>query len=381
MAEELENKAEEAMNEQTAAPENTGRKKKKGKKRKILKRVIWTVVILLVIGVVVWSVYSKLKADYQVTYDPYTATTGSISNSLSFTGSMQLVNSATYTASSDATVREVYVSPGDKVSSGDRLVRLSTGELVKAEFDGTVSALEVAKGDEVKAGDTLASVADFDHMKVSVRVGESDISQVSVGQACKVSVSSAGASFDAKIDKIDYASYTGNNVAYYTSTVYVDTSGAENLWPGMQATVTITLDEAQNVTVLKMDALSTARDNTAFVYKETESGEMEQVTVTVGVSNGNYVEIKDGVSSGETVYKIAEKEEQQTGLAGLFSSLFSSTQVNRPSNRNWSGGSGDMPDFSNMPDMSNMPSGFPGQNSQRNSNGSGSGAPGGTRGN
>lgn len=379
MAEELEKKAEEAMNEQTAAPENTGRKKKKGKKRKILKRVIWTVVILLVIGVVVWSVYSKLKADYQVTYDPYTATTGSISNSLSFTGSMQLVNSATYTASSDATVREVYAAAGDQVSSGDRLVRLSTGELVKAEFDGTVSALEVAKGDEVKAGDTLATVADFDHMKVSVRVGESDISQVSVGQACKVSVSSAGASFDAKIDKIDYASYTGNNVAYYTSTVYVDTSGAANLWPGMQATVTITLDEAQNVTVLKMDALSTARDNTAFVYKETESGEMEQVAVTVGVSNGNYVEIKDGVSSGETVYKIAEKEEQQTGLAGLFSSLFSSTQVNRPSNRNWSGGSGDMPDFSNMPDMSNMPSGFPGQNSQRNSNGGG--APGGTRGN
>jgi len=373
MAEELEKKAEEAMNEQTAAPENTGRKKKKGKKRKILKRVIWTVVILLVIGVVVWSVYSKLKADYQVTYDPYTATTGSISNSLSFTGSMQLVNSATYTASSDAAVREVYAAAGDQVSSGDRLVRLSTGELVKAEFDGTVSALEVAKGDDVKAGDTLATVADFDHMKVSVRVGESDISQVSVGQACKVSVSSAGASFDAKIDKIDYASYTGNNVAYYTSTVYVDTSGAANLWPGMQATVTITLDEAQNVTVLKMDALSTARDNTAFVYKETESGEMEQVAVTVGVSNGNYVEIKDGVSSGETVYKIAEKEEQQTGLAGLFSSLFSSTQVNRRSNRNWSGGSGD------MPDMSNMPSGFPGQNSQRNSNGGG--APGGTRGN
>ena len=73
----------------------------------------------------------------------------------------------------------------------------------------------------------------------------------------------------------------------------VDTSETENIWPGMQATVTITMEEAQDVTVLKVDALSTARDNTAYVYKENSSGEMEEVKVTVGVSNGNYVEIKD----------------------------------------------------------------------------------------
>ena len=85
---------------------------------------------------------------------------------------------------------------------------------------------------------------------------------------------------------------------------------------------TVTLDEATDVTMLKNEALSTARDNTAFVYKENANGEMEQVEVTVGVSNGNYVEIKSGVTSGETVYKIAEKEEQASGLAGLFSGLF-----------------------------------------------------------
>ena len=42
---------------------------------------------------------------------------------------------------------------------------------------------------------------------------------------------------------------------------------------------------------------------------EDENGEMVESPVTVGVSNGNYVEIKDGIEPGETVYKIAEKEE------------------------------------------------------------------------
>lgn len=344
------------------------KKKKKGRKRRIIKRIIWLIVILAILGGIGYVVYNKLRADYKVTYDPYTATTGSISNSLSFTGSMQLINSATYTASAETKVREIYVSVGDKVKQGAKLLRLSDGISIEAEFDGTVSAINVAKGDEVKAEDSLITVADFDKMKVSVRVGESNISSVSVGQDCKVTVSSAGASFDAKIDEINYAEYTGNNVAYYTATVYVDTSATENIWPGMQATVTVTLEEAQDVTMLKNDALSTARDNTAFVYKENANGEMEQVEVTVGVSNGNYVEIKSGVTSGETVYKVAEKEEQASGLAGLFSGLFGNTQVNRP------GSGGGMPDFGsgNMPDFSG---GFPGGGSgggSRNSNGGGS---------
>ncbi len=374
-----EEKTAEMTEEKVRETEKTEKpaKKKKSRKRKIVRRLIWTVVILLVLGVTGWSVYSRLRADYKITYDPYTATTGSISNSLSFSGSMQLVDSASYTADADTKVREIYVAAGDSVKEGDKLVRLANGTTVTAEFDGTVSSVSVAKGDEVKNGDALVAVADFDHMSVSVKIGESNISEVAVGTACKVTVSSANATFDSVIDTIDYASYSGNNVAYYTATVNVDTTGTDNLWPGMQATVTITQEEAKDVTVLKMDALSTARDNTAYVYKETESGEMEEVVVTVGVSNGNYVEIKDGVTAGETVYKVAEKEEELTGLAALFSGLFSNRQVNRPgSGRSGQGGSG-MPDMgsfdmSNMPDMSNF-SGFPGGGSG-GSGGSGGGS-------
>ena len=319
-----------------------GTKKKKSRKRKLVKRLIWTFVILLVLGAAGWSAYSSLVAEYKITYDPYTATTGSISNSLSFSGSMQLINSAAYTAPEEGKVREIYVSAGDTVKEGDKLVRLSNGETVKAGFDGTVGSVEVEKGDEVAKGDSLLTLADFNHMKVSVRVGESNIRQVAEGQKCRVTVASAGATFESVIDSIDHISYSGNNVAYYTTIVQVDTTGTEGIWPGMQATVTVPLEEAKDVTVLKMDALSTARDNTAYVYKENGNGEMEEVAVTVGVSNGNYVEIRSGVEAGETVYKVAEKEEQATGIAALFAGLFTSQQVNRPGsgrNQNGSGGS------------------------------------------
>ena len=363
----------------TEKPGKTGSGKKK--KRRRIRRLVWSLILVAALGLIGWSVYSRLQAEYRITYDPYTATSGNIANSLSFTGSMQLINSASYTADGDAKVREVYVAAGDRVQEGDRLLRLSNGTQVTADFEGTVSSLNVAPGDDVAKGAALATLADFDHMKVSVRVGESSIAQVSVGQACRVTVSSAGAVFDSVIDAIDYAAYTGNNVAYYTATVKVDTSEADNLWPGMQATVTVTLEEAKDVTVLRMDALSTARDNTAFVYKETESGEMEQVPVTVGVSNGNYVEIKDGVKAGETVYKVAVKSEELTGLSALFSGMFTNTQVNRNSNQ-WN-----RQNRNSNQDMGGMPGGdmpggnAPGGNGPGNSNTTQRTPGGGSRGN
>ena len=304
------------------------------KKRKHrVRRILLTLLVVLVLAAVGYNTYSQMKAEYTVTYDGYTATTGSISNSLSFSGSLQLVDSATYTAPAAATVRQVYVSVGDTVKKGDKLMRLSDGTTITADFDGKINKVAREKGDEVNPNDTLVQVADFDHMRVSIRIGESNITAVDIGQACRVTVSSInGHASPRPSPTIDYASYTGNNVAYYTTTIDVDTSGVDNVYPGMQATVTIPQQEANNVVVLKMDAISTQRDNSAFVYKQKEDGTMTEVPVTVGVSNGNYVEIKSGVADGETVYAVA-KTETDSGMAALFSSMFGSQQINTRSTR------------------------------------------------
>ncbi len=278
---------------------------------------------------------------YLGSYDGYTASRGTISNALSYTGSLQLVNSQTCAASSACKVREVYVAVGDLVKEGDRLVRLSSGETLKADFDGRVNKVDVEKGDEVKAGDPLVQVADFGRMRVSFRIGEGDINEVSLGQACRVTVSSVGATFQSSVATIDYASYSGNNVAYYTATVDLDTSGSDRVYPGMQATVTLPKEEAENVVILRMDAVSTARDNTAFVYKQQADGTMAEVPVAVGVSNGNYVEIREGVAEGETIYAVAKKKDTVSGLAALFQNSFGSQRVNQPQGMgNWNRNNG-----------------------------------------
>ena len=302
------------------------KKKKAGKRwKRVLRRIIVTVLILAILGLGGWYAVDKLRAEYTVTYDTYTATIGSISNALSFSGSMALVNSKTYSASADTTVRTIYVSEGDTVTKGAKLMRLSSGETLTADFDGKVNQVYVSADDEVTSGTSLIQIADFTHMKVSMRVDEYDIADVSVGSACTVTATATEKTFDSTIASINYISSATGNVAYYTAVAYVDVN-EDGIYPGMQVTVSIPKEAAEDVVILKEDALSFTAFNSAYVYMKDDNGEMTTVDVEVGVSNGKYVEIKSGLSDGDTVYAVAETITSTSGVASMLSSLFGGNQ-------------------------------------------------------
>ena len=119
-------------------------------------------------------------------------------------------------------------------------------------------------------------------------------------------------------------------MAYYTATAHLDVGAG--VYPGMQVTVTIPQEEAVDVVVLKADALSFTLENQAFVYKMKEDETLEEVQVEVGVSNGNYVEIKSGLRANDTVYAVAKATQTASTLNSLFSGMFGTQQINN--NRN-----------------------------------------------
>ena len=328
-------------------------KKKAKTRRRILRRIIVAILVLALLAGGAWIACRALKQEYSVTYQGYTATTGSISNALSFSGNLSLVSSESYSASSASTVRTVYVSAGDEVNEGDKLVRLANGQTVEAGLDGRVNAVSVAEGDSVAAGAALVQVADFTHLKVKLRVDEYDVGSVHVGDACTVTATATEKTFESEIAAIDYISASGGSVAYYTATAYVDVD--DGVYPGMQVTVSIPQEQAENVVILKVAALSFDAANSAYVWMYNDAGELERVDVEVGVSNGNYVEIVSGLSDGDEVYVEVEQEASSSG--GLLAGLLGSQQMNAPGGGDFGGGG--MPGGGNS-DFSGMPSDFSG---------------------
>lgn len=331
------------------------------RRKKVFRLVLRICLIFLLIAALVVGglfIYRKTNATSAVTYQSYTATVGTISNALSFSGSLQLIDNVIYTADAAGEVRTVYVAEGDQVEAGQKLMRLSNGQTIEAEFAGRVNQLLVSAGDEVIAGDQLIQVADFSRMKVSIRVDEYDISDVHIGQTARVTVTATEQTIETVIDSINYISASSGNVAYYTATAYVDVP--EGVYPGMQATISIPQSEAQDVVVLKIDAISFDETNQAYVLMQNADGTMQKVSITTGVSNGNYVEITSGLQNGDVVYVEAEAEEKSGGLLdGLF---------------NFGGGQPSMQNRQNNIERNfQMPEGGTQRNNTRQNNGVGQG--------
>ncbi len=316
-------------------------KKKKRKARRIIRRVIVTLLILALLAGAGFYAWSRLKAEYTVNYEAYNTTTGSISNALSFSGTIQTVNSQTVYAKGSPDVRAVYVREGDPVKKGTRLAKLSNGQTPEAEIDGTVNQVYYATGDTVAADDAVAQIVDFTHMTVSIRVDEYDIGDVHVGDDCRITTTATEKTFESTIASIDYVSSSGGSVAYYTAKAYVDVD--EGCYPGMQVTVTVPKEEATDVVILKADAISFDENNKAFVYLRDEEDQVTRQYIATGVSNGNYVEITEGLASGDTVYAEMKVDTTTAGLfAGLFGgrNFFGGGMQMPGGNRNFGGGNG-----------------------------------------
>ena len=238
--------------------------KKKSIVRKIIKLLI-AIVLLGVLGILAYYVaLPMLKASVTTTYDTYSATTGTISNSLSFSGSVSVVSSEYLTAPAHGTIRDIYVKSGDNVKKGDRLIRLSTGDTVKANFDGTINAVNVEAGDSVSSGAQLCQVVDFSNMKVTMRVDEYDISEVFEGQECTVTVTALEKRFLASISHINRLSASSGSVAYYTVTASVEVT--EDVLPGMQVTVSIPKEGSAHGYMVLEDDIAVWKDLSGAEY-------------------------------------------------------------------------------------------------------------------
>ena len=174
-----------------------------------------------------------------------------------------------------------------------------------------------------------------------------------MGQETDVTIKSIGDdALSGIVTEIDKSGASGS----YTAVVTFDK--ITGMLPGMTASVDVRIEGVDNAIIIPVDALNRTSTG-AYVYTSYDEETQQyggRVDVVTGLSNNNYVEIKSGLSVGDTVYYT---EEQSFG--NMFGNMgFGS----RPGGSGSSGGrpsGGQMPNFGggNMPDFGGgqMPSG------------------------
>ena len=150
---------------------------------------------------------------------------------------------------------------------------------------------------------TIASVIPQEQVSVQITVDELDVTRIHIGQTAAVTVDAlSGEVFSGEVTAISETGESeGGNSKF---TVEVTLKKETNMLPGMNATVSLTVETAQTSLCIPVAALIEYGTKTCvYTGYDEEAGEfVNPVTVTAGISDGEYVQILSGLSSGQTVY-------------------------------------------------------------------------------
>lgn len=266
------------------------------KKRKWIKWVILAAVVLLIVA---WMMLFN-KTSESIAYSQMTAQQGDLTTYFNFDGTVRAKRSQTIAAQAADTVKTVYVAQNAQVKKDDRLYKTESGLTVRAGIDGEVTGLYVHEGDVIAAGEKTAEIMDLDDLEVRLSVDEYDVAAMIPGTPIDVTVLALDRSFSGTVTSLDKNGTASGDLSYYTA--YADLEDAEGVYPGMQVSAKVLRSQALGATILKTDAIQFDDYNRPYVLMYSADGkDTVRVSVSVGVSDGVYCEITEGLKPGDTV--------------------------------------------------------------------------------
>ena len=268
------------------------------KKRKWIK---WVVLAIIALAVILWLVLLN-SASREIAYTEMPVTIGDVETYYNFDGLVHAPHTQTLVSPAADTVSAVYVRQNQRVEAGDRILKLKGGEVIKADIGGEVTSLSVAKDDAVTAGQALCQIIDMDRLEIRLNVDEYDVGAVTPGAQAEVTVLATETSYTGTVTALDKNGTASGDLSYYTATVALGET--QGVYPGMQVSAKVLRGRATDAVLVKMDALSFDDYNQPYVLVRAANGkDAVQRSVRVGVSDGIYAEITEGLSAGETVLK------------------------------------------------------------------------------
>jgi len=264
-------------------------------------------------------------------------------------------------ASAQAQVKQAQAQVTSAQSDYNTAVKNAGETAVTAPASGIVTALNVANGDSVTGSSSSSSsnnnssnnnssnnyssllgnsnnnssnnnsssssaaveISDYSSaMTADISVSESDVSSVKTGQNVRLSFS-AFPSIEATgvVTQVSPTGTSSGSLVDFTVTITL-TKPDPQLRPGMSVTAEIVTASVQNVLMVPNTAIDQGSDG-AYTVRVAQNGDatnLKTVTVTVGVANDSYTEVKSGLSAGDVVVSgtTASTSSNSSSGGGLF---------------------------------------------------------------
>ncbi len=187
---------------------------------------------------------------------------------------------------------------------------------IYAPRSGTLIERNIVDGSAVRKGQTLLTIADLSHVWIEAEVFEADLELVKVGMAATFTLPYLpGHTYPAIVEYI-YPFLEGDSRTGRIRLSFDNPDGV--LKPDMYAEVSLTAELGQQLSIPE-EAIIFAGDSRV-VFVDLGEGRLKPVRIKIGRTAQGYVEIIDGLSSGDIVvtsgnFLIAAETRLKTGIA------------------------------------------------------------------
>ena len=168
--------------------------------------------------------------------------------------------------------------------------------IITAPIAGKISAKNISVGELSPTQTPSIVLENPNSVNILIKVTETNINDITIGMAAKISVPSTGASYDGTISTISPSA--DQKTGMFDVQVAVNNSD-DKIKIGMVTDVTL-VDPNENNTFLIPQESVFQEDGNSYVYV-INGDKLVKHTVTVGDFKNQYVEIKDGLSEDDQV--------------------------------------------------------------------------------
>ena len=196
--------------------------------------------------------------------------------------------------------------PGNTTPGGSTMPSVPGGSFPSGgNWGGTGGMTEQEPAFELYGLDMaqIASVTPQNTMTLDITIDELDITALQVGMAAQVKIDALGGEkYTATITEIGNTGTSNGGNSKYTVELTMDRMG--DMLSGMNATATIVLSTVSDALTIPADALTEKGNQTVVYtgYDEKKDLLLNPVTVEVGCSDGETVQILEGLTTGQTYY-------------------------------------------------------------------------------
>lgn len=329
---------------------------------KKFKKALGIVVLMGVVGTIAFFVGKQIglntdTSSTSTTVEEVTVGTQTIKKTLTSSGEIKSANTEKLELSTSYYFETMCVEEDDTVKEGENILKYTNGTYLTAPYDLVITSYSVPEIKTKATSSNYIEVQDLENLVISLSISENEIANISLDQEVEISLTAnTSKTYTGKITKIDSVGTYSSSGTTFPVEVSLENDG--NIKIGMSVSCTINIEELTDVLAVPIDGVQINGDRRYVLV--VENGETKEVDIETGLSNDEYVEVKSGLTGGETIQVVtttkqstirseSDSENGKSGMSGMSRGEGMSSGGDKQSMPSGMQGGGSMPSGGSAP--------------------------------